>query len=321
VSPSARRLTAWLVAALIAAWVLPWALPAQAQNRLPVVLTCPVCGETVDAERQVAANALGGTDSDFCQYSAGGQAREVAVVMCPKCFYAHLHDRFERDLSETQRAELELALATLRPSYTTAETVPTWDRYQIASLMAGLLGGGQFLQGDLLLTGAWTARDRVVGFVPRVDGPLDVLINLDEMDTAWREIPDLRTQQMALFDLMRVAHRGGFIERRDAYLAQLDDLPPVPENLLSVRTKVHGWIEIEERYLDKAREHFEAGLAAGEGTAEDQIMYRYLVIDLKRRRGQTEGLRAELDQMLTDPGLPPQVKVAAKNLVEVLKKR
>lgn len=316
-SPATRHFAAWLLAALIAAL----ALPVAAQNRLPVSLRCPVCGESVEAERQVTANALGGTDSDFCQYSAGGQAREVAVATCPKCYYTHLHDRFERDLSETQRAELEAALVILRPSYPSAEMVPTWDRYQIAALMAGLLGEGQYLRGDLLLTGAWTARDRVVGFVPKVDGPLDVLLNLEEMDAAWREIPDLRTQQMALFDLMRVAHRGGFVERRDAYLAQLDDLPPVPEELISVRTKVRGWIEIEERYLDKARGHFEDGLAVGEGSAEDQIMYRYLVIDLKRRRGQTTGLRAELDQMLTDPGLPSQVKVAVKNLVEVLKEQ
>ncbi len=280
-----------------------------------------MCGATVEAERQVAANALGGTDSDFCQYGRGGQAREVAVATCPVCYYSHLHDHFDRELSDARRAELEGALKTLRGAYESVDEVAIWDRYQIAALMAGLLGEGEYLQGDLLLTGAWTARDRTVGFIPHVDGPLDVLVSLEEMDAAWLEISDLRTQQMALFDLMRVAHRGGFPERRDAYLTRLDTLQPVPPELIAIRDKVQRWIEIEERYLDKARAHFEDGLAAGEGSAEDQLMYRYLVIDLKRRRGQTEGLRADVDKMLTDPGLPEPIKVACKNLVEVLKER
>ncbi len=292
---------------------------AHAANTLPDTVVCPVDGTEVHIERPIAANAMGGTDSDFCQYAAGGQIREQSVATCPTCLYSGLHSTYDRQLTDAQKRELLEMLDALRPTVGDPHDLQPWDRYQIAALCAGVLGESALQRGNLLHAGAWTARDRVVGFIPMIDGPLDAHNKLDELDPEWAQIPDLRTQQMALFDLTRLAHRGGFVQRRDAYLNQLDDLPPVPEDLIRVRTMVEEWIAIENRFLSKALEHFNAGLDRGEGETNEQIYYRYLTVDLRRRLGQDKGLREELNVLLADPLTPDHLKPMIKGLKEVLK--
>ena len=293
--------------------------PALAANTVPDSVTCPVDGTDVHILRPIAANAMGGTDSDFCQYSAGGQVREHSVATCPTCFFSGLHSSFDREFTDTQRRALLEMLETLRPASGSAGQLQPWDRYQIAALCAGVLEESTLQRANLLHTAAWTVRDRVVGFIPMIDGPLDAQNKLDELDVDYAEIPDLRTQQMALFDLSRLAHRGGFNQRRDAYLNRLDDLPPVPEDMISVRTMVEEWIALENRFLGKALEHFNAGLDRGEGEETEQIYYRYITIDLRRRLGQDKGLREELNTLLADPLMPDNLRPMAKGLKEVMR--
>lgn len=292
---------------------------ARAANTLPDTVVCPVDGTEIHIERPIAANAMGGTDSDFCQYAAGGQIREYSVATCPTCLYSGLHSTFDGQLTDAQKRELLEMLDSLRPTVGDPHDLQPWDRYQIAALCAGVLGESLLQRGNLLHAGAWTARDRIVGFIPMIDGPLDARNKLDELDTEWAQVPDLRTQQMALFDLTRLAHRGGFVGRRNAYLEQLDDLPPVPEELLRVRTMVEDWIAIENRFLAKALEHFNAGLDRGEGETHEQLYYRYLTIDIRRRLGQDRGLREDLNVLLADPLTPDHLKPMVKGLKEVLK--
>ncbi len=295
------------------------AAPALAANTVPDSVVCPVDGTNVDIMRPIAANAMGGTDSDFCQYSAGGQIREHAVATCPTCLYSGLHSSFDRELIDAQRRALLEMLETLGPTIASTAELQTWDRYQIAALCAGVLEESALQRGNLLHTAAWTVRDRFVGFIPMIDGPLDAHNKLDELDVDYTEIPDLRTQQMALFDLSRLAHRGGFNARRDAYLNRLDDLPPVPEELIAVRAMVEEWIATENRFLGKALEHFNAGLDRGEGEETEKLYYRYITIDIRRRLGQEKGLREELNMLLADPNMPDNLKPMAKGLKEVMR--
>ncbi len=293
--------------------------PVTAGELFPEVYNCPVDGTVVNAQRMLATNALGGTDSDFCQYAKGGNAREHGVATCPTCFYSAMQSKFEQPLDEGQKKALLEMLATARDNHTTVDQLEPWDRYQLAALCAGVLDENALERGDLLLSGAWTIRDRIVGFIPQVDGPVDVFNGLAEMDKQWLELTDLRAQQKALFDLARVAHRGGFPARRDAYLARLDELQPVPEDLASGRERwMYEPIEMENRFLDKALQHYEEGLAAGSGSAEERVYYAYLVVDLKRRLGRTDGLDRDLNLLLAEKTLPEHVKVAIKSLKHVL---
>ncbi len=313
-----------LVTALAAAGSLTVALASAQQRPLDEVeLTCPVDGTVFRAVRSLSTNTLGGTDSDFCQYASGGQPREHGIAVCPTCLYAAPVDRFERELTDAQKAALLQALSEARNPSVTAVDLQPWERYQMAALCAGVLGETRFHRGDLLLTGAWTVRDRIVGFIPAIDGPLDVLDGLEQMDAAWLEIPDLRTQQMALFDLARAAHRGGFADRRDAYLARLDELQPVPEELLEGRERwMREPIDLENRFLTKAIEHYAAGLEAGEGSPREKATYRYLIIDLRRRLGHDpDELQQDINLLLTDEAISEEVRIAARTLSEVFKRQ
>lgn len=285
---------------------------------LPDAFVCPVDGTGFEALRPLSSNALGGTDSDYCQYAKGGQAREHSVAVCPSCYYTARLEEFDRPLSDDQRAKLLAMLGTATEGFPPPDQLEPWDRYQLAVLCAGVLDEPAFERGELLLTAAWTVRDRIVGFLPGIDGPLHARMRLDELDQEWRAIPDLLTQQRGLFLLTQLAHRGGFRARRDAYLDRLDELQPVPGELEELRTHIRGLIPIEDRFLGKAVQHFEAGIKADEGTPEDKLRYRYLIVDLKRRLGENEGLRTELNLLLTDSLLPEELRVAAKSIKECL---
>jgi len=282
-------------------------------------VVCPVDGTTITVERPVSTNALGGTDSDFCQYASGDQARQHGVATCPTCFFSARLSEFEGALTDAQRKALQEMLRSAIPPGTGVERMEVWDRYQLAALCSGVLGRRALDRGDLLHVGAWTVRDRAVGFIPSVDGPLDAAVQLDEMDVHWTEIPDLQIRQMALFDLARLAHRGGMRDRRDSYLDRLDELQPVPPELLEIRGKVRELHAIEDRFLEKALEHFQQGLKQNEGTPEEQVYYRYLVVDLGRRLGREQGLIDELNLLLADPLLPDGIRPMAKGVKEVLR--
>ena len=294
------------------------AAPALAANTVPDSVVCPVDGTAFESLRPLSANALGGTDSDYCQYAKGTQPREHGVAVCPTCHYAARLDDFQQPLSDDQKAELLAMLESATRGFPSPEQLEPWDRYQLAVLCAGVLDKPAFARGDLLLTAAWTVRDRIVGFLPGIDGPLHARMRLDELDQQWLEIPDLLTQQRGLFLLTQLAHRGGFRGRRDAYLDRLDELQPVPEELVALRAQIRELIPIEDRYLGKAVQHFEAGLKADEGTPEDKLKYRYLIVDLKRRLGETEDLRTEINLLLTDSLLPEALRVATKSVKECL---
>ena len=295
-------------------------LPLSAQARTAEgEVICPLDGTEISVSRPVSTNALGGTDSDFCQYASGEQPRQHDVATCPTCFYSATLSSFDGSLTDAQRRALQEMLRSAVPPSQSAAALEVWDRYQLAALCAGVLDQGALERGDILLTGAWTVRDRAVGFIPAVDGPLDAAVQLDEMDVLWSEIPDLQIQQMALFDLARLAHRGGMRARRDGYLVRLDQLPPVPPQLVEIRGKVLELLALEDRFLEKALEHYQEGLRRNEGSPEDQVYYRYLVVDIQRRLGQDKGLLDDLNVLLADPLLPEGIRPMAKGVKEILR--
>ncbi len=308
-----RSLRALLLPALLLA-----ATAAHAASLLPEARVCPVDGTELEVLVPVATNALGGTDSDYCQYAKGSQPREHEVITCPTCYYSARLGHFDRPLSDTQREKIVAMLGTATEGFPPAERLDPWDRYQLAVLCAGVMDESAMERARMLHTAAWTARDRVVGFLPGIDGPLDARMKLDELDVQWLEIPDLLTQQRGLFLLVQLAHRGGFTGRRDAYLDRLDELQPIPQELTDLRAQTRELIEIENRFLGKAIHHYEAALKADEGTPEDKLQMRYLIVDLKRRLGETEGLREEINLLLTDANVPEDLRPAIKSVKECL---
>ncbi len=313
-----RRFPRALARLLLPTAALVVAAAVQAASLIPENYTCPVDGTAVEVLIPVATNALGGTDSDFCQYAKGSQARENEVITCPSCYYSARLGRFGQPLTDTQREKLLAMLGTATAGFPAAERLEPWDRYQLAVLCAGVLDESALERAHLLHTAAWTARDRVVGFLPGIDGPLDVRMKLDELDEQWLSIPDLLTQQRGLFLLIQLAHRGGFTVRRDAYLDRLGDLAPVPAELTELQAQTRELITIEDRFLGKAILHYEAALKADEGTPEDKLQVRYLIVDLKRRLGETQGLREEINLLVTDANVPEDLHPAIKSMKECL---
>ena len=72
-----------LLALLLSLLLLP--LGSGEVVRLPLV--CPLCGAPFDGAQAVPPARSAGSDSDFCDYSAGGSTRAFDVQVCTSCGY------------------------------------------------------------------------------------------------------------------------------------------------------------------------------------------------------------------------------------------
>jgi hypothetical protein len=193
------------------------------------------------------------------------------------------------------------------------------ERYELAAAISEQLGRDGFTIGDLFLHGAWTIRDTVVGFLPAVQGSGDAWQKLGELVEMSRSVTHPRGRTIALFDMARLAHRGGFIHERDALLAQLDNFEDAGLGAVAKRAQFGVRVEAENRLLRKARERYLHALEARARVPKDRVFYRFLAAELARRVGDFETAEAELGALDLDNSVPKDVKGLVGDVRSVLK--
>lgn len=293
---------------------------ARAGGVVPDSFTCPVDGTRVEVRRVASSNLLGGIDSDFCPYSTGTQARELEIATCPGCGYSARVGHFETRLDDKVRAAIRAAVAPALARLGEPARLAPWERYDLAVAVARARGETAWNLAQLHLEAAWTVRDRVVGFIPKVTGPQQIATTLDELEPQADALSDPERWAQARFDLHRVAHRGGFVPRRERYLHDIETRGGLPGWALDRLRRVKEWIGIEDRYLGLALESLEAWLAKPGGDPGRRSRADYLVGDLLRRLGrEAEGL-PHVQAQARNALAPEDVRAVAQQVVEAVGK-
>ncbi len=305
--------------------------PAGAQDTGPVygppaprdvktlTLVDPVDGHAFQWEVPIASNALGGYDSDGCTYARGEQSRTSGVATSPTSLYSARAESFERDLTDEQTQSLLVLLSGVGADVDDAKDLSPAARYSLAAAVAEHLGDPAFDVAELYLIGGWTVRDSIVGFLPGVRGAGDAWNKLQEVQALAAQVTDPHPRTRALFDLARLAHRGGFPHERDDFLQKLDSFPDAGIGAQEKRTEFRRRVTHERALLNQARANYRRGLEAREGDASDRAVARLMVADISRRLGEMDVARDEAEAVRMDTAAPPEVVMQAEDVLQAVK--
>jgi len=323
---SERRAGARL-AVLVVALGITCALPAHAQWRSPAPSQAygpearsfidPLDGRHFEAGVLLSTNGLGGYDSDGCAYGKGLQPRAFAIATSPSTLFSAPIGDFPRALTAVQQEQIGAALAAFGdPKQVAGKSAA--DGYEIAAAVARVLGKGRYRIGELYLSGGWTVRDTIVGFLPALQGAGDTWRKMLDVSARAQEQTSDKAKTRAMFDLARICQRGGFATERETFLELLSTFPDAGLGATEKREEFHRRVAHEQRLLQLAKSEFEAGLAAGEGTAEEQSYYLYLVGDIDRRAGNFEAAEVALKRVEASKDAAQEVQALAADVLRVL---
>ncbi len=245
---------------------------------------CPVGVGTVRVYEKVGANAAGGFDSDLASYSSGGQWRAYNLATCSDNLLS-LYGADLLALDTADRARVAAALPEAVKAVADPKQPTAWERYRVAAALYRALGKDDRFLGDLLLEASWTARDEVVGFYAGLQGPADARALLDAGRKELEKPLSPADRKKVLYNLARVAHRGGWGAERDALLASFEAAGPMTtaerDAVARFRRIAH---EVEPALQDAVIGHYTAALR-GTLSYDEKVRITYQLADLLRRRG------------------------------------
>ncbi|MES2640473.1 MAG: hypothetical protein V4850_13355 [Myxococcota bacterium] len=268
---------------------------------------CPVGVGTVTVYTKVAANASGGFDSDLASYSSGEQWRAYHLATCSDNLLS-LYGSDLLALVPADRDRVKAALPEAVKGVVDPAAPAPWERYRVAAALYAALGKDRRFLGDLLLDASWTARDQAVGYYAGLEGPIAARALLD---AGWEELKKpLATadRKKVLYNLARIAHRGGWGAERDGLLANFEAAGPMTaaerEAVTRFRRIAH---EIEPALQDEVILHFTAALR-GELPYAEKVRITYQLADLLRRRGRDREAAPLYFLVLNDRDAPEQLR-------------
>lgn len=302
---------------ILALLLLPSALAIQVTGRDG---PCPVGEGNVRVFEKLAANAAGGYDSDLASYSSGGQWRAYRLSTCEK----NLFSLYGSDLLAL-RAEDRERLAALLPELSGLVANPSapelWERYRVAARLYEALGKDARFLGDLLLEASWTARDAAVGFYAGLEGPTQARALLD---AGWEELKKPLSdadRKKVLYNLARIAHRGGWGGERDALLASFEALGGLTEAERAALARFRRIAnEVEPALQDEVIARYTEALRTELSHAE-KVRVTYLLADTLRRRGRDREAAPLYFLVLNDKEAPDQLRGMAMFLVEPIARK
>jgi len=154
-----------------------------------------------------------------------------------------------------------------------------------------------------------------------------VYVGLEGPKAAWETLGKGKTElardltptqrKLVLYNLARVAERGGFIAERDAYLARFaaEDLDSDEQAALD---RFKEGIAAEPRYQDLAIAEYRKALALGHLPHSEEVRATYLLADLLRRRGHADEARREFKKVLSSSDVPDDLHQMAQFLAREL---
>jgi hypothetical protein len=282
-------------------------------------LVDPIDGQAFQWELPLSSNALGGYDSDGCTYARGEQARSSGVATSPTTLYSARAEAFARPLTPEQKESLLEMLSAAGADVDDARQLSPAARYSLAAAVGQQLGDPPFDLAELYLVGAWTVRDTIVGFLPGVRGAGDAWNKLQQVIALAETVTDDGARTRALFDLARLAHRGGFVHERDDFLNKLDSFPDAGLGAQEKREEFRRRVIQENAMLTQALRLYREGLQARGADPADGAVARLMVADLSRRLGDFAEARDQAESVRLDPAAPPEVVVQAQDVLQALK--
>ena len=284
-----------------------------------VALIDPLDGHRFNVFTPQSTNGLGGSDSDGCAYSRGAQPRQYEIVTSPTTLFSAKVADWALPIAEAQKPPLAEMLTSLGRDVDDARALSPAERYELAAAVARQLGRGDLVAGELLLEGAWTVRDSIVGFLPNVQGASDAWSKFTETLPLVKAVDNDRGATIARFDMARLAHRGGFVHERDDMLELVALIPDAGVGADAKRVEFARRVADENRLLGRAREAFAAALLHGQLSAAESATARYLLGDLARRLGEFDRARELLDGVALDARADDATKARARDVLAVLK--
>ena len=269
-------------------WLL-WASMAFATQVEADMLPCAIGDEPTRVYRMLTKDSFGGWDSDGARYSLRGQWRSFAVATCPTNYLSLTSGDMREPLTEPEKEALAPLLAELADEVTDPEKLEVWDRWLIAARAYEALEREPWFVANVYLQAAWTVRDAAVGvYDGGLHGPSHVRAYLvaGEGELARTDItPEQR--RVLQFNLVRMAHRGGFIKERNVLLKDLR-----AQNLNAKETDALAALEraaiLEPQILEKAAPFLKTVADDASRTDEQRLHAQYLLADIARRSGKLE---------------------------------
>ncbi|MBK9365834.1 MAG: hypothetical protein IPN01_05870 [Deltaproteobacteria bacterium] len=272
--------------------------------------SCPLDGAQVSVYERLSTNTHGGWDSDLAAYDSESQWRSFALSACPKDGLILPGSNFGRPVSAAQRAALEAALKAQRAAK--APSTTAWERYARAAELRRAMGDDGLEVAQLYLEGSWTARDEAVGVYLGLEGPIEAEQILAYGDAELLKPEGQKLARTLLYNLARVAHRGGFLKARDGYLSRYEALPELTsaerEKSKRLKTLATGPEAAMQRLALVELARF---LKASGAPAERVARARYLQADLHRRLGDEDAAIQGYAQVALDEEAPEQLRELA----------
>jgi hypothetical protein len=185
-------------------------------------------------------------------------------------------------------------------------------RYARAAELRRALGDDGLTVAQLYLEGSWTARDEAVGVYLGLEGPVEAEQILAYGDAELLKPEGQALARTLLYNLARVAHRGGFINAREGYLSRYIALPELTsadrERARRLRTLATGPEADVQRLALVELARFLKDTSA---PAERLARARYLQADLHRRLGETDAAIRGYAQVALDEAAPAQLRELA----------
>jgi hypothetical protein len=276
-------------------------------------LPCPFGEGTVQVYTKLSSNRLGGWDSDLANYSVGGQWRSYAISTCASNLFSFPSEAGPGENLKNQATQQKLVelLDKARVEFGSNPTV--WDRYEIAMRILSLDAQPEHSRmAKLALNAAWTARDQAVDVYNGLEGPEMAWALIKSGNEELKKTTlDPTTRKIVLFNLARVAHRGGFMQPRDTYLTAFEALTPMTEAegkaLLRFRNIVN---DVEPALLAKAALHLDAQITSS-SDSQNKSWAQYVRGDIARRSGDTEKAKTHFRAVLASEKADPQIRQLA----------
>ncbi|MBW1880034.1 MAG: hypothetical protein JRJ84_16855 [Deltaproteobacteria bacterium] len=299
---------------LLVLCVLLWPAPARAVIVEPQDGPCPIGGGFVRVFQLVSQNSYGGWDSDGARYSSRGQFRAYELSTCPDNLLTLYGTDMATELTEAEKRALRRVLEQIVSEVPDPRSLTVWDRYRIAARCYQALGRDHLFIARLYTKGAWTVRDHAVGFYQGLEGPLAVRFLLEAGPKELEKTTESANRHLLLLNLARVAHRGGYPDLRDHWMAQLEAQPDLTDPDREAMDRLATAARAEPDLQDLAIGELEAFLGGRQGTAEERVEGTFLLGDLLRRRGRNAEALARFEEVQATAEAPESLVVIAAYL-------
>lgn len=251
-------------------------------------VACGLGSGTARVYEKVTTNATGGYDSDLASYSSAGQWRSYRVASCVPSLYSVYGSDMATPVPAERRAAVTTALQAAVARLPDPAKPEVWERYGLAAAVYGALGKDDVFLGDLWVEASWTARDAAIGYYEGLQGPSAARALLDAGVKELEKPLSAADRKKVLYNLARVAHRGGFNAERDSFLARFEAagvMDAAEQKAVARFRRVAG--TIEPGLQDKAIAKYTSALRGKLDHAE-KVRVTYVLADLLRRRGRAQ---------------------------------